>query len=192
MPIMSGLEAGFCRSAPWQLFARRVVVPWAVGSLAGDVLEIGGGAGAMAEVVASSQPDVRLTVTDIDPEMVAAARRRLGSRARVEVADVTALPFADASYDVVCSWLMLHHVVVWPQALPEVLRVLRPGGRFVGYDLTDTALARLVHRVDGSQVRMVGAAELRERMVEAGFADVHVERSFAGHVMRFSALRPDV
>src|SRR5438876_163374 len=30
MPAMSPFEAAFCRSAPWRLVARRVVLPWAL------------------------------------------------------------------------------------------------------------------------------------------------------------------
>ncbi|MEX5265258.1 hypothetical protein RF640_14660 [Kocuria sp. CPCC 205231] len=53
MPRMSVLEASFCRSAPWGLVARRMV-PWATQGfpVTGDVLEIGGGSGAMAEAIA--------------------------------------------------------------------------------------------------------------------------------------------
>ncbi len=48
---MSKLEGAFCRSAPWQWFARRAFLPWAAGSeeLSGPVLELGSGGGAMAE-----------------------------------------------------------------------------------------------------------------------------------------------
>ena len=141
MPVMSVVERTFCRSLPWRAFAERVVLPWALSGedLHGDVLEIGGGTGAMAAGVIDRFPHLRLTVTDIDPVMVAAARKRLATHREVTVerADVTALPFADGSFDVVTSYLMLHHVVDWRPALTEALRVLRPGGRLVGYDLTD-------------------------------------------------------
>ncbi len=111
---MSAIEGAFCRSAPWRVLARRTVLPWALGGvgLSGEVLEIGGGSGAMAEGVAPLFPDVRLTVTDVDEDMVASARRRLAQRGNVQVqpADVTALPFGDASFNAVTSYLMLHHV----------------------------------------------------------------------------------
>lgn len=81
MPVMSAIEGAFCRSGPWRSFARRSVLPWALDGhrLAGDVLEIGGGSGAMAAGVARDYPDVRLTVTDVDEAMVASARERLGT-----------------------------------------------------------------------------------------------------------------
>ena len=194
MPVMSVVERAFCRSAPWRGFARRVVLPWALHNqgLAGDVLEIGGGSGAMADGVARAFPHTRLTVTDVDDVMVGAARQRLAGHANVDVrrADVTDLPFEAGSFDAVTSYLMLHHVIDWPAALGEAADVLRPGGLFVGYDLTDTAAARLVHRADGSPFRLITPTELRSGLAEAGLVDVAVEESAAGHLMRFRATKP--
>lgn len=193
MPVMSAVEGVFCRSAPWRAFARRTVVPWALGGeeLTGDVLEIGGGSGAMAHGIAELFPDVRLTVTDIDEDMVASARRRLAPRSNVTVrqADVTALPFGDASFDAVTSYLMLHHVIAWRDALGEAARVLRPGGVFLGYDLTNTRAARLTHRLDGSPYFLLTPDGLRTGLAEIGFENVEVHPSAAGHLMRFGARR---
>lgn len=195
MPVMSAIESAFCRSVPWQGFARRAVLPWALRGyeLEGDVLELGGGSGAMAEGVVRTFPQVRLTVTDIDDDMVSAAQQRLAGWAnvRVERADVSALPFQDSCYDAVTSYLMLHHVIAWRAALFEAARVLRPGGTFVGYDLTDTRLARAVHRVDGSPHQMVASDEMRDGLLSAGLVGISVESSARRHVMRFRAEKPD-
>lgn len=194
MPVMSSIESASCRSAPWQSFAGRKVLPWALDGhpLSDDVLEIGGGGGAMAAGVASTFPDLRLTVTDVDIAMVDAARSRLSPYRNVtsKVADVTSMPFADASFDAVTSYLMLHHVIDWNEALVETARVLRPGGAIVGYDLTETRIARWVHKADGSPHRLITAAELVDGLAEAGFTEISVRRSFAGHVMRFQARTP--
>jgi SAM-dependent methyltransferase len=191
MPVMSALERSFCRSTPWRGFARRRVLPWALAGtpLTGDVLELGAGSGDMAESAARAFPGIRLTVTDIDPAMVDTATRRLAGLAPVTVqqADVTALPFDDRSFDVVSSYLMLHHVIEWRAALDEAARVLRPGGVFVGYDLTDTVVARLVHRADRSPHRIIAPDELREGLETAGFEHAWVETSYRNHVMRFRA-----
>lgn len=194
MPVMSALERAFCRSAPWRAFARRAVLPWALGDtpIEGDVLEIGGGSGAMAAGAAQSYPGISLTLTDIDPAMADLSRRRLAAwpNVTVEQADVTALPFDDQSFDIVTSYLMLHHVINWLDALAEISRVLRPGGVLVGYDLTDTRLARWVHRVDGSPHCIIAPDELAYGLTVAGFTVTTVRKSCNDHLMRFQGQKP--
>ena len=155
------------------------------------MLELGGGSGGLAAATASRVPDARITVTDVDPAMVAAASRRLRGRAnvRVEQPDVTALPYDDSSVDYVASYLMLAHVVDWHQALAEVARVLRPGGRFVGYDLAKTRLARWIHRVDRSPHELITADELAQALTQAGLGTVTVQ-GWGRLVMRFVAVKP--
>ena len=194
MPIMSALESGFCRSAPWRVFARRRVLRWALQghALSGQVLELGAGSGAMAEGAASTFPEARLTVTDLDPTMVRSARERLRPYPNVEVieADITRLAFEDGSFDIVTSNLMLHHVVDWPAALDEAKRVLRPGGLLLGYDLTRTLAAEAIHFVDRSPHRLIKADNLAAQLVSSGFNEVAVDSAWRGHVMRFSGRAP--
>ena len=191
MPLMSAIEGAFCRSGPWRSYARRRVLPWALDGhrLAGQVLEIGGGSGAMAAGAAAMFPDAHLTVTDVDQAMVDAARGRLVEFPNVTVqrADVTALPFDVGSFDTVTSYLMLHHVIDWVDALVDVARVLKPGGALIGYDLTDTRIARLIHQVDGSPHRIIAPDELTHALAAAGYTEVTVRPSLRDHLMRFSA-----
>lgn len=191
MPEMSALEGALCRSAPWTLVTSRVVLPWALQGRRphGELLELGAGAGAMAAATANRFPDLRITVTDVDPAMVHAAHHRLRGQPhiRVEHADVTALPYDDHSYDYVASYLMLHHVIDWRRALIEVARVLRPGGTFVGYDLTETRLARWVHRADQSPHKLIPPAPFESALIRAGFGNITIQRRLGGHVMRFVA-----
>lgn len=191
MPTMSGPEQLFCRSAPWSAWTRKVVLPWALQGVhpEGDVLEIGAGSGSMAAGILDTHPQARLTLTDIDPKMVGSAHNRFTAQPWVTVqeADATRLPFADASFDHVVSFLMLHHVVQWEQALSEMRRVLRPTGRLIGYDLTATTLARLVHLLDRSPHRLITLKDLEAGIASAGFDRVEVRTDFAGHVMRFNA-----
>lgn len=194
MPVMSALERSFCRSPQWQYLARTAVLPWALDGqpLSGEILEIGAGSGAMAAGAARTfGPAARITATDVDELMVETARARLAEYPTVNVAraDVTALPFEGGTFDMVVSYLMLHHVVDWRSALDDITRVLKPGGALVGYDLCDTRLARLVHKVDGSPHCMVGADELAEGFAAAGLTNVTIRLSFAGHLMRFCGRR---
>lgn len=195
MPSMSAVERTFCRSAPWKLFTERVVLPWAVRdvTLAGEVLEIGGGNGAMARAVSRRFPEARVTTTDIDPVMVRAAGRQLEDRpnASAQQADVTGLPFPDETFDHVVSFLMLHHVVDWPAALREARRVLRPGGSFIGYDLTKSLMAEWVHILDRSPYRLIRPAELQDELRASGFQRADLASAWSGHVVRFTASAPD-
>lgn len=190
---MSKPERSLCRSSLWRAVVRRIV-PWTTlgTTIRGDVLEIGGGGGGMAEALARANPDVRLTMTDIDPAMVDTARVRLVRYSNVAVrqADVTLLPFADSSYDAVVSFLMLHHVIDWENAVAEVARVLRPGGTFVGYDLTDTTIAAWIHRVDGSPHRLIPRSVFEPAVDAAGLDIERMHYSARSHLFRFVAHKP--
>jgi SAM-dependent methyltransferase len=191
---MSRAESWLCRSAPWRSFAERVL-PWASQGAAfgGDVLEIGAGSGAMAAAALDRWPSAHLVATDLDPAMVAAARERLapyGARADARVADATALAFGDASFDGVLSFLMLHHTVRWEAVLAEAARVLRPGGRLVGYDLLDTRTARAIHVLDRSPYRLLTGRELKTALERSGLTEVTLRRGLGGQVVRFAARRP--
>lgn len=195
MPSMSRLEAAVCRSRPWRMFTGRVVLPWALQGFEprGHVLEIGAGSGAMAGEVLARHPSVTMTVTDVDRDMVGAARRRLAhfgdQRVTTRHADATALPFADGTFDAVFSWIMLHHTVEWEQALAEAIRVVRAGGHVVGYDLLATRPLRIVHSTGGSDtahVRLMRLAELRAALATIDGVDQAIlTPSVGGAAVRF-------
>ena len=107
--------------------------------LSGDVLEIGAGTG---RNLAFYPADVRLTVTEPSPPMVAKLREHL-ERARPEAALVQApaehLPFEDASFDGVVTTLVLCSVVDLDAAVREMRRVLRSDGRLVVIEHVATA-----------------------------------------------------
>jgi len=95
------------------------------------VLEIGVGLGADHEQFARA--GAKLTGVDLTPRAVEHTRRRLalmGLSSDLQVANAEALPFADASFDHVYSWGVLHHSPDTAKAFAEALRVLRPGGQF--------------------------------------------------------------
>jgi ubiquinone/menaquinone biosynthesis C-methylase UbiE len=191
MPEMSKVAQLACRSAPWRLFAARVVLPWALqgSELRGDVLEIGCGSGAMAAAVLRRHPHVRLTATDFDRSMVDVAKDRLaafGSRADVRQADATQLPFADRSFDAVLTFVMLHHVLEWEQAFAEMARVLKPGGRILGYDLLGDGPGRVIGGHEKG-TRLMRQHELRHVLGELPFATAAVSPAFGRLTVRFNA-----
>jgi SAM-dependent methyltransferase len=69
---------------------------------------------------------------DISPPIAAAARDELGRDAlRAAIADVRWLPFADASFDAIYSMGTVEHFAETQEALGEIRRVLKPGGRAI-------------------------------------------------------------
>lgn len=101
------------------------------------VLDIGCGPGWFWANAAGLVPDgIDLTLADLSAGMVDEAVGRVNGlgrdwTVRGEVADAAALPFADASFDVVIAMHMLYHVPDAARAVAEAARVLRPGGRYV-------------------------------------------------------------
>ena len=192
MPAMSRFESSFCRGAGWRAFASRIVLPWALQGeqLDGDVLEIGGGSGAMAARLLATRPGVRVTVTDYDEAMVTAAHARLATfadRASVRQADATDLPVLDDRFDAVLSFIMLHHVIDWETAFGEAIRVLRPGGVLVGYDLVASRPARWLHQAEGARHRLMAPGGLRHRLADLPTEVVRLRPGLAGAVVRFTA-----
>jgi ubiquinone/menaquinone biosynthesis C-methylase UbiE len=194
MPEMSGLAKSFCISAPYGALARWVVLPWALQGLrlTGQALEIGSGGGAMAAQLLRKFPELRLVATDYDSDMVATAGKRLapfGGRAALQQVDATALPFADGRFDVVLSFAMLHHVGDWEKAVAEAVRVLRPGGRLIGYDLTHPVPSRHSHHDRSDATMMGGSGRLESELRRLPMADVRTRRSRGGFALRFVATK---
>ena len=116
-------------------------------------LEVGCGPGYGSELILTRFGADRVDAIDLDPAMVDRGRRRLtrfGGRARMAAGDVSdlwaALAAEDASYDAVFDFAIIHHVEDWRAALAEIIRVLRPGGRFYFDEVTATALATRSYR----------------------------------------------
>ena len=111
--------------------------PWIMshyGLKAGDrILDIGCGTGSMwASGMNALPPGCRLTLTDLSPGMLDAARSTLAAYPNVtfQLADIQELPFEKDSFDAVTAHMMLYHVPDMDRGLGEVRRVLRPGGAF--------------------------------------------------------------
>ncbi len=124
--------------------------------VSGDVLEIGFGTGLnLAHYPGRVQ---RLTTVDPNAGMNPLARRRIEAGAIAvdqQLLSSEALPMAAESFDSVVSTWTLCSIAQVEQALGEVWRVLRPGGRFFfiehGLAADDPKLQRWQHRVNPLQ-----------------------------------------
>jgi SAM-dependent methyltransferase len=103
---------------------------------AGKLLEVPVGTGVLTMPVYRGLPGADITCLDYSPDMMAAAQaraERMGiGNARFVQGDVGALPFDDASFDVVLSLNGFHAFPDKEAAWCETFRVLRPGGTFCG------------------------------------------------------------
>ena len=89
----------------------------------------------------------------------------------VETATAQALPFADGSFDLVASTLMLHHLPKQdrPACVAEMLRVLKPGGRALVVDFATSSEVGggLFHRLH--RYGRVRPEQIAVLLVGAGF-----------------------
>lgn len=100
----------------------------------GSALELGCGTGFFLLNLMQAGVAKDGFVTDISPGMVEVAVRNaagLGLPVQGRVADAESIPYEDNSFDLVVGHAVLHHIPDVEQSLREVLRVLKPGGRFV-------------------------------------------------------------
>lgn len=169
------------------------------GVAAGDrVLDVGTGPGYLA--LAASKlvgPDGVAIGLDASPEMIGRARMRAErAHAKVEyrVAAAESLPFEDASFDVVVSRLVFHHLPgdVKHQALSEMARVLRPGGRLLIVDMASAAAQGAHHVV----AHLLGThpdtgADLAALIHGAGFTQLTTGKIMHGMLAGVTAVNPE-
>jgi SAM-dependent methyltransferase len=121
--------------------------------LRGDetLLDMGCGRGAVLLAAAKRLPRGRAIGVDLwrpdqtensqDSTLANAALEDVADRVELHTADMTALPLADGSVDVIVSSLAIHNIpdrTGRQRALDEAVRVLRPGGRLAIADLWET------------------------------------------------------
>ncbi len=161
--VAGDMERHYSPGRTWEAMARSALPLLETG----DVLDIASGDGVLAELLAPHAH--RYVCVDTSARVVAAAGERLRKLKNVEVreGDMHALPFADASFDLVVLMHALTYSTRPAQAVAEAARVLRPGGR-----LLLSSLARHEHRVAVEAYGHVnlgfGGKELRKFAEKAG------------------------
>jgi ubiquinone/menaquinone biosynthesis C-methylase UbiE len=133
-----------------------------------EVLDVGGGAGAISEAVLEAFPNAAVTVQDFSPHMLAAARERLlRHSARLhtvlsDLADPAWIKIAGGPFDLAVSGIAihnLHEMAAIAACYDGVRSLLKNGGAFIDYDHFDR----------------VGGVPLHQHMLKvAGFASADV------------------
>jgi len=145
------------------------------------VLDIGCGPGFFARMLAETVGSEGSVIgVDAAPEMIVYAGRKARRLANCSFQPGAAesLAFPDASFDVVVSSLMMHHLPseFRLQAAREMRRVLRPGGRLLVADFTtpEHGWLRLVASITGhgADKRRRRVAPLEPLLAEADFTEL--------------------
>jgi ubiquinone/menaquinone biosynthesis C-methylase UbiE len=162
-------------------------------------LDVATGGGHVAYIFA---PHVaRMWATDITQEMLdmvrAEAQKRGLANIRTAYAKAEALPFEDASFDLVTCRIAPHHFDSIPEFLGEVQRVLKPGGVLALVDNVVPAgsIGDYVNAFerfrDPSHLRAWAMEEWRDALKRAGFAVAHEEQIYKKMEFKSWAARHD-
>lgn len=152
-----------------------------------EILEIGCGGGKNAAELRRMFPSAKVTAIDYSEVSVAAATKYnkgdiITKRMQVMKADVSALPFADASFDLATAFETIYF---WPgplESFKEVYRILQPGGIFMIVNESDgenNAEEQWSKKVEG--IRVYTKMQLIRILKEAGFSEFSVDQNTSKH-----------
>ncbi|MGB9113480.1 MAG: class I SAM-dependent methyltransferase [Acidimicrobiales bacterium] len=186
---MNEEHAKFCSSEEWvECLRAEVVAPLAAGIVGDEVLELGPGPGAATGWLAEHAK--HLTCLESDPKAVLdLADRFTGRNVAVVEGDASVMEFPDSSFDTVCCFTMLHHLptaLEQNELLAETLRVLRPGGAFIGSD--SLASVDLHHFHVGDTYNPVEPSSFLTRLQTTGFGKITL---MVDCDLRFIAYKPE-
>ena len=158
------------------------------------VLETAAGTGVATRAMAARLPAAtRIVATDLNQPMLDQAAKRLAGDARIawKQADALALPFADASFDVLACQFGAMFFPDKVAGYKEARRVLRPGGRLIfnvwdkisENEFADVITAALAEIFPRDPPRFMARTphgyhdgeQIRRELTTAGFAGIAVE-----------------
>ncbi len=109
------------------------------------ILDAGCGSGYSTQLLLATAAPARLFAFDLMPEQCRLARRR-AEAAYLFVADLLSPPIKPASFDIIMSFGLFHHLHDWRQAIRQCHRLLRPGG-VLWLEEPHRSATRLISRV---------------------------------------------
>lgn len=148
--------------------------------LAGDsgkLLDIGCADGTTTAAILKCYPNLRITAIDYYDSAIGFAKKNYDG-INFKTADASNLPFKDGEFDLVTTIEVLEHLPKPKEALLEVTRVLKKGGRLIVVQDTDSLLFRAVWWFwtkwkgsvwNDSHISCVGPDELVTNIKKSGF-----------------------
>jgi ubiquinone/menaquinone biosynthesis C-methylase UbiE len=161
-----------------------------------NVLEVGVGTG---KNIPFYPAGVKITAIDLTPGMIRYAQKNaeeLGAGVEIDLGDVQALEFPDASFDTVVATFVFCSVPDPGLGLKEIKRVLKPDGQLLMLDHVrseNIVLGKVMDIINPIAVRVMGANINRktvENVKNGGFKIEKAERIALGDIFRFIIAKP--
>ncbi|MEM6645643.1 MAG: methyltransferase domain-containing protein [Bacteroidota bacterium] len=163
--------------------ARRLGIEWAGVRDGEDVLEVAVGTGLTFQALLKQNPNGRTEGLDLTPAMLRRAARRASrtgaTNYALQLGDAYALPFPDASFDLVMNSYMFDLLPEedFVPVLREYQRVLKPGGRLVMMNMTlgprwYHQIWETIYRISPPMLGGCRGVELEPSFEAAGFTAV--------------------
>ena len=146
----------------------------------GKVLDVSCGTGEFLRELATKKEKRTLFGIDLSPHMIAKARIKLGKKIHLQTANVHQLPFPDNSFDYVVSTESFHHYYDQSQALAEMKRVAKIGGRVIVVDINFflKQIHWLFEKLEPGCVKVNSRKEISDLFQKSGLHDIVQCRSF--------------
>jgi ubiquinone/menaquinone biosynthesis C-methylase UbiE len=149
------------------------------------VLEVGCGPGwALKRLAQAAGREGAVCGIDLTPGMLTEASHKAPRRVALARADATTIPFRDGVFDVVFSTFVLELIPTpeIPTVLAEIMRVLKPGGRFSGVTLSRESPNIATRIYEWGHERFPRLLDcrpihLRQALESAGYEIAHWQRS---------------
>ena len=170
--MLFGMNYGHARLAEWGMSHLEWQANWVV-------LDIGCGGGANIAEILRRCPDGIVYGLDASNESVVFARsknrRMLGKRCFIDEGSADLLPYSDMAFDLVTAFETIYFWGDLYVAFSEVIRVLKPGGRFmICNEMADPTNTMWTDLIEGMNIHSI--EEMESCLLSVGFNEVKADK----------------